>query len=148
MFAQEHAPTHLCSQRPQPGPNTLEDMGGGVNGGHYARHTLGTRGKKIFSRKESGREEMKWGKERGRRREKRQRYQGWEVGLDFPSSGSPPPTQRSLLADSFEAPQMQCWRVRERGKGGRPHRSGNHTSLENELGAAGGGSASLRVGEG
>lgn len=28
MFAQEHAPTHLCSQRPQPGPNTLEDIGG------------------------------------------------------------------------------------------------------------------------
>lgn len=84
MFTQGPAPTHLCSQQLKPRPNTLEDAG--VKRGHYARHTLGTRGKKMFSRKERGREETEWGKERGERREKGWRSQRWGVGLDFPSS--------------------------------------------------------------
>lgn len=84
MFTQEPAPTRLCSQQLEPRPNTLEDAG--VKREHYARHTLGTRGKKMFSRKERGRKEMEWGKERGERREEGWRSQSWGVGLDFPSS--------------------------------------------------------------
>lgn len=89
MFTQEPAPTRLCSQQLEPRPNTLEDAG--VKREHYARHTLGTRGKKMFSRKERGRKEMEWGKEgRGGRKDGGAKAGGWAL-ISPPLTSTPSP---------------------------------------------------------
>lgn len=101
-----------------------------MSGGHYARHTLETHGKGMFSRKERGREEMKWGKREGGGGRRDGGAKAKNGALISPPLDLHCPTHHPLFADSLEAPQMQHWGVREQDKGERHHRQGNHITLK------------------